>query len=56
MFCKILFPTDFSDTCKQVLPYPKYLQSIGKISGTEEVVILNVIDTFIRLPGLCAAA
>ena len=55
MFRKILFPTDFSDTSKQVIPYLKYLQSIGKISGTEEVVILHVVDTFIRFPGLCAA-
>jgi len=55
MFRKILFPTDFSDTSKQVIPYLKYLQSIGKITGTEEIVILHVVDTCIRFPALCAA-
>ena len=56
MFRKILFPIDFSDTSKQVIPYLKYLQGIGKIAGTEEVVILHVVDTCIRFPALCAAA
>jgi nucleotide-binding universal stress UspA family protein len=41
MFRKILYPTDFSDRSKKVLPYLKQL----KDAGTEEVVILHVVDT-----------
>ncbi|MGA3193311.1 MAG: universal stress protein [Candidatus Bathyarchaeia archaeon] len=55
MFRKILFPTDFSDTSNKVIPYLKYLQSIGKIHETEEVVILHVLDTYLRTPFLYAA-
>jgi nucleotide-binding universal stress UspA family protein len=55
MFRKILFPTDFSDTSIKVVPYLKYLQSIGKIHESEEVVILHVVDTYMRTPFLYAA-
>lgn len=55
MFRKILFPTDFSDTSKKVIPYLKYLHSIGKIHETEEVIILHVVDTYLRTPFLYAA-
>ena len=41
MFRKILYPTDFSDRSGKALPYIKQL----KDSGTEEVVILHVVDT-----------
>ena len=51
MFRKILYPTDFSDTSKKVIPYLKEL----KCAGTEEVVILHVIDPYLRIPALYAA-
>jgi nucleotide-binding universal stress UspA family protein len=41
MFRKILYPTDFSDVSKKAL---KYLIQL-KEAGTEEVVILHVVDT-----------
>lgn len=41
MFRKILYPTDFSDRSKKVLTYMKQF----KDAGTEEVVILHVVDT-----------
>ncbi len=40
MLKKILYPTDFSDVSKKALSYIKQL----KDAGTEEVVILHVID------------
>ena len=40
MFKKILYPTDFSDYSKQALKYVLQL----KQAGTEEVVVLHVID------------
>ncbi len=39
MFKKILFPTDFSDASRKAMEYIKEL----KESGTEEIVLLNVI-------------
>ena len=41
MFRKILYPTDFSDRSKKALTYLTQL----KAAGTEEVVILHVVDT-----------
>ena len=41
MFRKILYPTDFSDVSKIVINYLIHL----KDAGTEEVVILHVVDT-----------
>jgi nucleotide-binding universal stress UspA family protein len=41
MFHKILYPTDFSDRSREALPYLEKLKN----AGTEEVVILNVIDS-----------
>jgi len=41
MFRKILYPTDFSENAEKALEYVKKL----KDAGTEEVVILHVIDT-----------
>lgn len=41
MFRKILYPTDYSDRSKKVLTYMKQF----KDAGTEEVVILHVVDT-----------
>ncbi|OPY85485.1 MAG: putative universal stress protein [Syntrophus sp. PtaU1.Bin208] len=41
MFRKILYPTDFSDVSKKALQYLIQL----KEAGTEEVVILHIIDT-----------
>jgi nucleotide-binding universal stress UspA family protein len=41
MFRKILYPTDFSDRSKKTLTYLTQL----KDAGTEEVVILHVVDT-----------
>ena len=41
MFRKILYPTDFSDGSKKAVDYLIQL----KEAGTEEVVILNVVDT-----------
>jgi len=41
MFRKILYPTDFSENAEKALEYIKKL----KEAGTEEVVILHVIDT-----------
>jgi len=40
MFRKILYPTDFSKDAEKALEYVKKL----KEAGTEEVVILHVID------------
>ncbi len=40
MFKKILYPTDFSDYSEQALKYVVQL----KKAGTEEVVVLHVID------------
>ncbi|HDN51037.1 MAG TPA: universal stress protein, partial [Thermoplasmatales archaeon] len=40
MFRKILYPTDFSKDAEKALEYVKKL----KETGTEEVVILHVID------------
>ncbi len=41
MFRKILYPTDFSDVSKKAFEYLLKL----KEAGTEEVVILHVVDT-----------
>ena len=41
MFRKILYPTDFSEGSKKALIYLKQL----KDAGTEEVVILHIVDT-----------
>jgi len=41
MFNKLLYPTDFSDHSKKVIPFIKKL----KETGTKEVIILHVIDT-----------
>ncbi|PKN69107.1 MAG: universal stress protein [Deltaproteobacteria bacterium HGW-Deltaproteobacteria-10] len=41
MFRKVLYPTDFSDVAKIAINYLKQL----KDAGTEEVVILYVVDT-----------
>ena len=41
MFRKILYPTDFSDVSYKALDYVKQLKDVG----TEEVVVLHVIDT-----------
>lgn len=41
MFRKILYPTDLSDRSKKALTYIKEL----KKTGSEEVVILHVVDT-----------
>jgi len=41
LFRKILYPTDFSDVSKKALNYLIQL----KEAGTEEVVILHVVDT-----------
>lgn len=41
MFRKILYPTDFSDRSKKAMAYMKQL----KDAGTEEVVLLHVVDT-----------
>lgn len=46
MLRKILYPTDFSETSEKVIPYLKNL----KRCGTEEVVILHVVDTYSRIP------
>jgi nucleotide-binding universal stress UspA family protein len=40
MFRKVLYPTDFSDVAGKALSYLKQL----KDAGTEEVVILHVVD------------
>lgn len=40
MFKKILYPTDFSDVSKKVLPYLKQL----KEGGSKEVLVVHVID------------
>jgi nucleotide-binding universal stress UspA family protein len=40
MFRKILYPTDFSDVAGKAMSYLKQL----KDAGTEEVVILHVVD------------
>ncbi len=40
MFKKVLYPTDFSECSERVIPYINTL----KESGTEEVVILHVVD------------
>jgi nucleotide-binding universal stress UspA family protein len=41
MFRKILYPTDFSDRSKKTMAYMKQL----KDAGTEDVVLLHVVDT-----------
>jgi len=41
MFRRVLYPTDFSENAEKALEYIKKL----KEAGTEEVVILHVIDT-----------
>ncbi|MCK9273646.1 MAG: universal stress protein [Syntrophales bacterium] len=41
MFAKILFPTDFSELSEKALSYIVKL----KDAGTEEVILLHVIDT-----------
>jgi len=41
LFRKILYPTDFSDVSIKALEYLLHL----KAAGTEEVVILHVVDT-----------
>ena len=49
MFHKILYPTDFSDTAEKAIPFLKQLKS----TGTEEVVILHIIDTYrLRIPSI----
>lgn len=40
MFKKVLYPTDFSSRSEKVIPYINKL----KESGTEEVVVLHVVD------------
>jgi nucleotide-binding universal stress UspA family protein len=47
MFKKILYPTDFSDVAHKALEYMKRL----KQAGTEEVVVLHVIDERWLQPG-----
>jgi len=42
MFRKILYPTDFSDTAEKAIPFLKQLKG----TGTEEVIILHIIDTY----------
>jgi hypothetical protein len=56
MFRKILYLADFSDTSKKVIPYLKYIHSVGKIHETEKVVILHVVDAYLRAPFLIAAS
>ena len=52
MFRKILYPTDFSDVSKTTINYLLQL----KDAGTEEVVILHVIDTrMLHAPDVYAA-
>jgi nucleotide-binding universal stress UspA family protein len=49
MFRKILYPTDFSDTAGKAIPFLKQL----KDTGTEEIIILHVIDTYrLRIPSI----
>ena len=49
MFHKILYPTDFSDTAEKAIPFLKQLKG----TGTEEVVILHIIDTYrLRIPSI----
>jgi len=49
MFRKILYPTDFSDTAEKAIPFLKQLKS----TGTEEVIILHIIDTYrLRIPSI----
>jgi nucleotide-binding universal stress UspA family protein len=51
MFRKILYPTDFSDTAGKAIPFLKQL----KDTGTEEVIILHIIDTYrLRIPSIYA--
>ena len=51
MFRKILYPTDFSDTANKAIPFLK--QFID--TGTKEVIILHVIDTYrLRIPTIYA--
>jgi nucleotide-binding universal stress UspA family protein len=52
VFRKILYPTDFSDVSKTAI---KYIMQL-KDTGTEEVVILHVIDTQkLHMPEIYAA-
>ena len=49
MFRKILYTTDFSDTAEKAIPFLKQLKS----TGTEEVIILHIIDTYrLRIPSI----
>ena len=49
MFRKILYPTDFSDTANKAIPFLKQF----KDTGTEEVIILHIIDTYrLRMPSI----
>ena len=49
MFRKILYPTDFSDTAGKAIPFLKQLKG----TGTEEVIILHIIDTYrLRIPSI----
>jgi nucleotide-binding universal stress UspA family protein len=49
MFRKILYPTDFSDTAEKAIPFLKQLKG----TGTEEVIILHIIDTYrLRIPSI----
>ena len=49
MFLKILYPTDFSDTANKAIPFLKQF----KDTGTEEVIILHIIDTYrLRIPSI----
>ena len=51
MFRKILYPTDFSDTAGKSIPFLKQL----KDAGTEEIIVLHVIDTYrLRIPSIYA--
>ena len=52
MFRKILYPTDFSDVSYKAFDYVKQLKDVG----TEEVVVLHVIDTRnFHIPDIYAA-
>lgn len=49
MFRKILYPTDFSDTANKAILFLKQF----KDTGTEEVIILHIIDTYrLRMPSI----
>lgn len=40
MFTELLYPTDFSETCKEAFPY----MNQPKGAGTKEAIALHVID------------